>query len=486
MPSVPPSPLARRRRTSARVALYGALVLTVAIAGGLLAWLRPSLAFGGMTRWRQAGELAGHPEVARLREYIAIDTSTPDGDQLAGALWFADQVRDLGLEPVVERVGGEANVWAVLEGEVREAVVLHHHVDVDPVPRPDDWVYDPYAGTIEGPWLYGRGAFDMKSVAVAQLAAVRALVESGRKPHRSVILLATTGEEVGSELGTRWVLARHPELVARMAVAITEGGAVEGTEPGVAKYWGTEVAQTRLVWVTVCAVHREALTTLAEDLRAFRVEGEPRLTREVERVMAAYAPTRDLPRLRETLADPRALVADRRALAGLPRYLRSFFVDALRVGPVTGAVGGGGYELRLQLLLLPGTRVEDAVAELLPPWMLHGFAVSIADEPAAAHGSDPGHWAFRAIDRLMAERFPRAPHGPLYLPVTLTDARFFRAAGVPTFGFTPFNVLTPEVIELRRGSSVDERIPVAGFLDGVELYRELVARLAGDESGPSE
>jgi acetylornithine deacetylase/succinyl-diaminopimelate desuccinylase-like protein len=480
MPVTPRSPLARRRRASARIALYVSLVLTLASAWGLLAWLRPSLAFGGMTAWRQA-ELAGDPEVARLREYIAIDTSTPDGDQLAGALWWAEQVRAIGLEPMIERVGDEANAWAVLEGEVPEAVVLHHHIDVDPVPRPEDWVYDPYAGTIEGPWLYGRGAFDMKSVAVAQLAAVRALVETGRRPHRSVMLLATTGEEVGSDLGTRWVVREHPELVRRMAVVITEGGAVEGTEPGVVKHWGTEVAQTRLVRIAVCAGEREPLATLAADLMAHRLEGEPRMTDEVLAVLPRYAPTRDDPRLRAALGDPAQLLRDRESFRTLPSYLRSFFADELQVGPV-GPAPGGGWELPLRILLLPGSRLDDAMAELLPPWLLHGVAVAVVEEPAAPHGSDPGHWAFATVDRLLSERHPRSTHGPLYLPLTLTDARFFRAADVPTFGFTPFNVLTPEVMQVRHGSRVNERISLDGFLDGVDLYRELLARLTADES----
>lgn len=477
--------LARRRRLAARVALYASLALTASIAWGTLAWLRPSFAFGGMTEWRDLEELAGHPEVARLREYIAIDTSTPDGDQLAGAEWFAAQIREMGLEPVVERVGEEANVWAVLEGEVPGAVVLHHHIDVDPVPRPGDWQVPPYEGVIDGPWLYGRGAFDMKSVAVAQLAAVRALVESGERPHRSVILLGTTGEEVGSDLGTRWLLRQHPELVRRFDVVITEGGAVEGTEPGVVKYWGTEVAQTRLVQVTVCHGRRDALVALAEDLLARSREGEPRLTDEVRRVLPRYAETRGRDDLRDALADPEALLRDRVAFAELPPYLRAHFADVLQVAPVKEAPGGG-FELPLQILLLPGTPLAEARAALLPDWLLHGYGVRVAPEASAVHGSDPGHWAFRAIDRALAERHPEFPHGPLYLPLTLTDARFFRAAGVPTFGFTPFNILTPEVLQVRHGASVNERISLGGFLDGVELYRGLVAELVGDEEGRRE
>lgn len=469
------TPLARRRRASARLALYLSLALVSGAAVALLAWLTPREWADGATEWRGV-DWAAMPEVRLLQEYIAIDTSHSEG-QLAGARWFAGQLAELGLEPVVEEVGGEANVWAVLEGESREAVVLHHHIDVEAVPNIEQWRVSPFRGTIEGPWLYGRGAFDMKSVAVAQLEAVRALVESGRRPRRSVIVLATTGEEVGSDLGTRWVLDRHPELVRRFAVVLTEGGAVEARSPEEIQYWGTEVAQVRVLRVTVCSSSREALADLRRDLAAAGLESEPRLVPEVERVLASYAPTRHASQS-ELLADPRGLLADRAAFRELPHYVRSFFVDQLvphRIAPAAG----GGHELQASLLLLPGTDPAQAIDRMLPSWLLHGFAVQVFDEGAAGHGSPAGHWALAALGEAVRERFPGAAHGPLYLPSTATDARFFRAAGVPTFGFTPFNVLTPEVLEVRRFGSINERIALTGYVAGIDLYREALARLAG-------
>jgi hypothetical protein len=41
-------------------------------------------------------------------------------------------------------------------------------------------------------------------------------------------------------------------------------------------------------------------------------------------------------------------------------------------------------------------------------------------------------------------------------------------------------VLTPEVMESRRFGSIDERIGLAGFVEGVELYRQTLERLLTD------
>jgi acetylornithine deacetylase/succinyl-diaminopimelate desuccinylase-like protein len=470
------TPLARRRRASARLALYLSLALVLAAAVGLLAWLTPGEWRDGATDWRSV-DFAAMPEIQLLQEYIAIDTSDAPG-QLAGARWFADRLAALGLEPVVDRVGEEANLWAIVEGESREAVVLHHHIDVEAVPNIEAWRVSPFRGTIEGPWLYGRGAFDMKSVAIAQLEAVRALLGSGRRPRRSVIVLATTGEEVGSDFGTRWVLRRHPELIERFAVVLTEGGAVEARSPEEIQYWGTEVAQVRVLRVDLCSGSREALVELERDLVGLGLESEPRLVPEIERVLGAYALTRH-GRQGELLSRPRRLLADRAAFRELPLYVRSFFVDLVVPHGVRPAAGGG-HELALSLLLLPGTDPAEAVERLLPSWVRHGFAVRMFDEGAAGHGSPGEHWAFAALDRTVRESFPDAVHGPLYLPSTATDARFFRTMGVPTYGFTPFNVLTPEVLEVRRSGSINERIGLSGFVAGVELYRRALARLAND------
>jgi len=386
----------------------------------------------------------------------------------------------MGLEPVVQRVGDEANVWAVVEGERPEAIVLHHHIDVDPVVHEESWVHPPFAATIDGPWLYGRGAFDMKSVAVAQLEAVRRLVERGKRPHWSVVVLATTGEEIGSDLGTRWILRTQPELVERFAVVLTEGGTVESTAPGVAHFWGTEVAQVLVVKVVVCDGSREAIAELRKDVRALNPVGVPRRTPAIDRMMPDYARSRTLSRVRGDLGDLDALLRDPRRFRELSPYIRSLFVDRM-VPQGMHESEGGGWELRITLLLLPGTDPDAALRELLPPWLLHGFTVRVYDEGAARRGSSPDHPVFEAIDRLVEERYPEIVHGPLYLPHTVTDARFFRDTGISTFGFSPFNVVTPDVLRTQLRGTVNERIALAGYVEGVELYRDLLERLVSDE-----
>ncbi len=258
------SPFVRRQRAAARKALYGSLAL-VALAGyGGRGFLRrPLLA---EQPWMRI-DWATKPEVDLLRRYIRIDTTRETGSELAGVRFLAAELERSGIPFTIEELPGErANLWALVEGEERSAIVLHQHVDTDPVPDPHLWKHPPWAADIEGPWLFGRGAFDMKAVGVAQLIALRTLVDSGQPLRRSVLFLATSSEEHGSDFGMRWLLAAHPELVERFGVFLTEGGAVEARSAEDIKYWGTETAQRRYVIAILCDESRERLERVRDDL----------------------------------------------------------------------------------------------------------------------------------------------------------------------------------------------------------------------------
>ena len=220
-------------------------------------------------------------------------------------------------------------VFRIVEGERREALVLHHHIDVDPVPDPSLWSHPPFGGQIDGPWIYGRGAFDMKSVGIAQLA-IRDLALSGERPRRSVIFLATSSEEVGSELGMRWILLHRPELVQRFWAVLTEGGLVEARSGEDLKYWGIEFLQKRYLDVTVCDRDRARLEELrAQLIRAPHPREEIRLAPEVASFLRRYAATRDLDSLEQAVAEPERLLWDVAAYLDLPPYLRSMFRNEL-------------------------------------------------------------------------------------------------------------------------------------------------------------
>lgn len=464
-----------RLRTVSRIALYGSLALAAAMTGLLLQLATAPLLREVRVTWHGT-DFESLPEVRLLQEYVRIDTSLATGSSVAGARFLARELERAGIPYELERLGErDANLWAVLDGEDPRAVVLHHHIDVEDVTDPEAWRHPPFAAEIELPWLYGRGTFDMKSIGIAQLLAVIDLARSGLPLKRSVILLATTGEETGSHLGARWVLREHSELVERFDVVLTEGGVLEGRSMEEIKYWGTEFAQKRNWILVACDPSRERLEALRRDVIAFASrDSELRLVEEVRRFLPHYAPTRDRPALRRALAEPDRILRDRAVFEDLPPYVRAMFRNELHPFDVEPAEGGG-WRIEVRLHLLPGIGLQEAKRELLPEWLFHGVRTALYEEPAADRGSPIDHPALAAIAATLRGRYPRAAVGPIFLPWTATDSRFFRAHGIPSYGFSPFTVLTTDALKV---GGVTERIALPGYVEGVEIYRELVRRLA--------
>lgn len=469
-----------QRRFVARVALYGSLVLIAVVAPSLV-WLlnrpfRPQATEGWIQR-----DYLNLPVVRRFQSYVQIDTSPTTGDEVPGARFLARQLEAAGIPAHVEQLGERhANLWAILEGEDRRAVVLHNHIDVTPIEDESEWFVRPFAGTIELPWMYGRGVFDMKSVAIAQLEAVLELKRSGKKLRRSVMFLATGGEEYGSYLGTQWILSRHPELRERMGVVLTEGGVVEARTRSDIKYWGVEFAQKRFVDVVVCGGSLQQLEELRGILKK-RVDHTDhlRLVPEVAAYLGRYAASRDRRDLRQQLADPqRFLIAAtapaRRAFTELPDYLQSLFRDEAVPFSLREAAGGG-YELTVKLHLLPGTELAEVRDRVLPPELLHGLSLTVRELPTSRHGSPLDNPVLPELYAAIEDRYPGTPTGPMFLPWTATDARFFRQAGIPAYGFSPFLIMSTDTYQV---DAPNERIALPGFVDGVTLYTDVLRRLA--------
>ena len=470
------TPLASRRRQAARIALYSSLVLVGGVTFGLVSLLDRPLKANRAEEWSRRN-YAAMPEVKLLQRYAQIDTSETTGDEMAGAQFLARQFAAAGIPYRIEAVGPKkANLYAWLDGKDRHPLVLHNHLDVSAV-DPKEWFSPPFEARIDGPWIYGRGVFDMKSVAIAQMLAMIDLKKSGVPLRHSVLFLATSSEERGSRLGVRRILQLHPEMVRNFWAVLTEGGVVEARSREEIKFWGTEVAQRRYADLIVCDGDREPLEQLRKELKEIGpTETDLRLTPEAAATLAAYGPTRDRADLRDLITHPEKVMTDVAAYRKLPGYLRSMLRNEAVPFNVEAAPGGG-YELLIKFQLLPGEDLAAVRDKLVPPWLTFGLTTRL-DEPDSARGGSPAnHPVFLSLQATLHESYPKAPLGPYFLPWTATDSRFFRTLGVPAYGFSPFLIMNTDTLQV---DAANERFALPGFVDGVALYSRAVRRLVSD------
>lgn len=112
--------------------------------------------------------------------------------------YTAKSLTQIGLEvSVLESTPGRPTIVGVLPGGGGRSLMLNAHYDTVGIAN----MVDPLSGAVRQGRLYGRGAYDMKSGLAANMAAVKAIVDTNIVPSGDLIIAAVADEEYTS-IGT--------------------------------------------------------------------------------------------------------------------------------------------------------------------------------------------------------------------------------------------------------------------------------------------
>ncbi|ORE96184.1 acetylornithine deacetylase [Stappia sp. 22II-S9-Z10] len=102
-----------------------------------------------------------------------------------------------GFSPVAVDYSNAYNVVGAMRPreETGRSLILNGHIDVVPTGPADMWSSPPFAPRVEGDWLYGRGAGDMKAGLAANIFAVDALARLGYRPAATLYQQSVVEEE---------------------------------------------------------------------------------------------------------------------------------------------------------------------------------------------------------------------------------------------------------------------------------------------------
>jgi succinyl-diaminopimelate desuccinylase len=118
---------------------------------------------------------------------------------------IAGLLADAGFATEHLRYGEVDNLWA-RRGRAAPALVFAGHTDVVPTGPREQWRVDPFAATVEGGTLIGRGAADMKGSLAAMINACRRFAERYPDHEGSLGVLITSDEEGAADDGTLRVM----------------------------------------------------------------------------------------------------------------------------------------------------------------------------------------------------------------------------------------------------------------------------------------
>ena len=119
-----------------------------------------------------------------------------------------------------------------------QPILLTGHYDVVPVIPGTElmWEQPPYSGNIIDGYVWGRGALDDKSAAIAIMEAATLLVKQGFKPKQTVYLSFGHDEEVSGKDGADMVAAHLKKQGIQLEWSLDEGSfVIDGMMPGIEK-----------------------------------------------------------------------------------------------------------------------------------------------------------------------------------------------------------------------------------------------------------
>ena len=452
------------------------------LLGGFLAVLA---AFAGCSRKSSMTsveqDLARPPEewlrqepVRLLRDYVRMETTDSRGE-IEGALFLRDLLDCPGIETeIVCPAPKRCNLLARLPGRRREgALLLLNHIDVVNA-YPELWKEAaPFEGTIKLGFLCGRGAYDMKSLGLAEALALRWLKERGVVPESDILFLAEADEEDNQRWGSRWLLEHRPEWFAGVTCVLNEGGTNEMILRDV-RYWGIETLQAGYGLLQFESSDPALLAALAgrwPRLSGATVEPHPHVVEAFD-LLANHLghpltePLRHLDRVRRYPDE----------LAILPDRYGAFLEPRINWSPPYSSLSGGKGASRIHVVVSTPPGVDPGV--YLGPIgedARHTVRVILSSSSGATAASPYPTRDTELLRQVIEAWHPGVPFGPMPTYGGWTTSVAFRRLGIPAYGFSP---IPANITDSARRHGNDERIFLRDYLEGLEIYKSVLAAFA--------
>ena len=413
--------------------------------------------------------------VRLLWDYVRIDTTTDTKGEKAGAAFLKDFFDCAGIEnEIVCPAPGRCNLLARLPGKRRDgALLLLNHIDVAEV-DPNTWKESQaFEGKIENGYLFGRGVYDMKSLAIAHALAMRRLRERGIVPVSDVLFLGEADEETSQQWGSRWLLEHRPEWFSGVANVLNEGGINEIVLRDV-RYWGLETIQAGYAIAEFESADRAALEELMKRFPKADgpvVEPHPHVVAGFDMLANHLGspltdPLRHLDRVRQ---DPRELeILPDRYGSFLEARTHWFGPQVLQAGQTRT------YRTMIVISVPPGL---DPRSYLAPVQRLMSPAVrTVRTSFGGPAGASPYPTPMTDVLKRVAEAYtPGVPFGPMPTFGGYTTSVLFRQRGFPTYGYSP---IAMNITDASRRHGGDERVFLRDYERGVDMYADAVEAFA--------
>lgn len=436
-----------------------------------------------------------------LQKLIQNKCVNPPGDELRSIKTIEEYLKNYGIVSEIFEVSpNRACLLAKLDGKDPQApqiILGPAHVDVVPVTNPEGWKHDPFAGVIEGDFIYGRGTSDMLYQVSTQVAAFAKMKEDKIELKGNVYLWIVPDEELGGEHGTKWFLKNHKEKLqlseTRKTYALSEGVA-----PIIKNYFSIYgIGQKGPIWKKLIfkgtAIHGSlpyhadnALLKAAQAAQKFQAYNE---RTDIEAIDLTYL-KKHVEKFVKYYPEYRGLMNEETFGTALEEQYKKDQVEAkmlhsmtkttynptqIKAGTNTNIVPDKA-ELTLDIRAMPKVKeeeIEKGIKEILGE-LAEGIEIeSTGDIKEFVEGtvSEPGSEFVKKAQEIVKETYPEIEFVP-FMGGGATDARFCRLEGIECY---ELGISDPKRKPSETGPAhgTNERID----LKRLELYLEFLYKL---------
>jgi len=411
--------------------------------------------------------------VELLCEYLRIDTVNPPGNETLACEWLGRILESAGIPyQVYARDPSRGSLVATLPATDARGggLILLNHTDVVPAEE-SYWTQEPLSGAVRDGYVWGRGAVDMKGMAIVELMVLLLHRRLGLPLERNLTFMAVADEECGSAYGTEFLDQEHPTLLDCDFV-INEGGTGACEVFGVRRpVFHVGIAEKGPLWLRLSTIGTPGHGAVPHDDNAV-----DRLVRGLHRVHSWERPLHVAPEVLTYFAalHRAGLIQE----APSPEYLarlaaehprvhslqtNSISLTSLKAGVKHNVIPAAA-EATLDVRLVSGYDPEQFIEELrarIDDPRISVETVFSSSTPASSTDTE----LYRAIEASARHHVEGAAVVPS-VSTGFTDLRVFRRRGIPAYGFVPL-LLEPE--DASRIHGHDERVSVEALRLAIQV-----------------
>ena len=430
-----------------------------------------------------------------FRALLQFDTSDPPGRELPAAEYLYNVLQAEGIDVEMLTTDSERpNVLARIKGNgSKQPLLIMAHTDVVNV-DPEKWQFPPFSATVDGGYVYGRGAVDDKDNLASALMIMLELKRNNISLDRDVIFLAESGEEGATEFGIEFMVNNHFDKIDA-EFCLAEGGSVARVNREV-QYAGIQTVEKIPYRVELLAtgiaghgsvpLQTNSVTRLAKAVAAIADWRTPIRLNETTAAyferLASISPADAAQRYLNVLDPGRASESDEYFLSNEPRH-----ASMLR-SSLSPNIFDAGYRINVipsesrasvDFRALPDESIAEFLDEIRRVVNDPAVEVSLGQRNSRPRGqSSLNTVAFAAIEaNIMAH------YGVVTLPTMstgATDMAYLRNKGIQCYGIGP--AIDREDAALGYGAHSDqERILISELHRFVRFNWDLVMDLAATQ-----